>query len=245
MALAHAETQNGTATSSSTVASASLGAGGADSGYLARVAIRSNVAVSSVAGGGLTWTLVKAQCSARAQTRVEVWKATGAGTAGAVTATLASSANAATIIVSRYTGVDQTTPVPTSVGYNTLGLNGACSGGSDNANLTGSITTANNNSFVDVAANSRTDTTYADTATWTTPANGADVTVGAGGDVTTLSAEYKLIAAAGATTFGGSGNVSSVDWCAVAVEIKEAAAAGGGMPQIIVAMDAHRAVFGG
>lgn len=234
----HAETQNGTATSSSTVASASMGAGSADSVYLARVAIRSNVAVSSVAGGGLTWTLVKAQCAARAQTRVEVWKATGSGTAGAVTATLASSANAAVIVVSRYTNADVADPTPTSIGYNTLGANGACSGGTDNTNATGSITTANANSIVDVAANSRSDTTYADTSGYTTPTNGADVTVGAGGDVTTLSAEYKLVASPGATTFGASGNVSSVDWCMVATEIKEAPAAATAVPNALMMMGA-------
>lgn len=221
----HAETQNGIATSGTTVTSASLGAGGADSGYLAFISTRSNVAVSSVSGLGRTWNLVRAQCAGRGQQRIECWHAVGAGSSGAVQATLASSIAAAVIIVQRYSDVDVANPVPTSVGINTNGVSGGCSGGTDNSSATGSLTTAHNNSQVVAGINTR-NSPLTDTGGWTTETGAGDVQANSGGNGTIESVEHKLQASAGAVTIGGSGNTGTVDWCIVAVELKAAPAGG-------------------
>src|SRR5687767_10805656 len=100
-------TNSGGSTSSATVSTASAVPAAAGQLYLAAVAIKSgSIAVRSVTGLGLTWTLLRAQCAGRGQTRVEVWQGSGAPAAGAVTASLGSTATNAVIAVSRYSGVD-------------------------------------------------------------------------------------------------------------------------------------------
>jgi len=228
MAIAHAETQTGTAGAGATsVATASLGAGGSDSLYVCFVATRSNVDVTSVTGIGLTWTVQDEQCAARAQQRIECWTAYGAGSSGAVTASFAS-CNGSVISVGRYTGVDSTTPVPTIASYNTLGADGACSGGTDNDDATGSITTANGNNLV-VAGFDTRNRTMTDTSGWNVRA--ADIAGGTGGDLTTMSVEDRIFALPGATTMGGANNLSgTADWCLIGAEAKEAVAAPSGPP---------------
>lgn len=189
---------------------------------LMSVSVRSNIAVSSISDiGPDSWALVDTQCGARAQDRIEVWAlvATALSAGVDVTVTLASSSNGIVVGVEQYTGANTTTPVPTTASYNTLGSNGACSGGTDNNDATGSITTTYVNSLVVAFINAR-NRTMTNTASWTNRMN--DLTGGAGGDLITASIEER--ATSGAVTIGAANNLSGdADWCLIAVELADAA----------------------
>lgn len=237
MAIAFAEAQTGTQTGGGTsVVSASLGAGGADSLYICYVATRSNVDVSGVTGLGLTWTPYGEQCAARAQQRIEQFYAYGAGSAGAVTAAHAA-CNASVIAVLRYTGVDSGTPVDEKAGWNTLGNGGACTGGTDNADCKGTLTTSHNNTWIVAGFNTRNRAMTNTGGNWTTRVN--DVSAGSGGDITALSVEDRVAATAGLYDLGAAGNLSgTADWCIESVEIHEAAAAATAVPNALMMMGA-------
>lgn len=219
MSISHQETQTGTATSSSSVATASMTSVAGDR-YVCAIATRNNVSVGSVAGLGLTWTLGKAQCAARGQQRIEIWNATGTPTGnGAVTATLVSPANAACIVASRYSGADAPT---TTASYNTLGSGGACTGGTDNNDAQGNITTAATNSLVWHAVDSR-NRNFTTTTGWN--ARATNITAGTSGDITTLSVEDKVVASAASTALGQADNLSgTADWALAAEEFPETVA---------------------
>ncbi|MGQ0658454.1 MAG: hypothetical protein ACT4NU_10240 [Chromatiales bacterium] len=70
----HQETLTGGSSSSTTVATAGSLSAVSGQRYLAAVATKPNVAVSAVAGLGLSWSLIKAQCAGRGNTRVELWQ---------------------------------------------------------------------------------------------------------------------------------------------------------------------------
>ena len=87
------ETTTGGATEANVVAT--IGNVTAVSGnlYLASIVTKNQTDVVSVSGLGLTWALVKAQCSGRGNTGVEIWMAIGNPSGdGVVTATLGSNA---------------------------------------------------------------------------------------------------------------------------------------------------------
>lgn len=237
MAIAHAETQTGTqAAGGTSTVSASLGAGGSDSLYIAYIATRSNVDVTNVTGLGLTWTSYGEQCGARAQQRIEQWYAYGAGTSGAVTATHGA-CNASVIAVLRYTGVDSGTPVDEKAGWNTLGADGACTGGTDNSSCKGVITTNHSNAWIVVGFNTRNRTMTNTGGAWTTRVN--DVSAGSGGDITTLSVEDRATVTGDLYEFGTTSNLSgTADWCIEAVAIREAAAAATAVPNALMMMGA-------
>lgn len=118
--------------------------------YLAAVVTKpgTNLSVDSVSGLGLSWTLVKAQCAGRNQQRVEVWKAIGTPSGdGTVSAALSSTPQNAAIAVSRYSGIDINSPIGDLASANTNGVDGACSGGSDNDSYSVDLTTTAPNSF--------------------------------------------------------------------------------------------------
>jgi CSLREA domain-containing protein len=127
--------------------------------YLVSVAIYgTGDDVASVSGGGLTWTLQKAQCSARlSQPKVEIWQAFGSPSSTfTVTVTLDGTADVISAAVSRYSGVDSTTPTEGAAGSNTHGQNGICDGnGTDNTAASLSLTSSNNNSVLYVATHPR------------------------------------------------------------------------------------------
>lgn len=144
MPVAHVATLTGQIASGTSIVIAGVGAGAnnlymvsyccwTDSGSLPAAAI------SSISGGGLTWSLVPGTvgCSGRLDNnRTEIWRALGSpGGSFSVTITLNKSARASAII-SRYTGIDLTTPV---AGGNYANTNGpvapACGGGSDNTTI--------------------------------------------------------------------------------------------------------------
>jgi len=202
----------GGSSGSTTVSSASLAAGSGGDIYLAAISPRANLAVTSVNGLGLTWTLVKAQCAGRAQTRVEVWKAEGAGTAGAVTGTFASAPVNAVITVSRYSGSSGTGAITSA---NTLGVNGACSGGTDSSSYSVNLTTTVDNalSFGGVALRNRTHTPGAG---YTERAERAQ---GTSGNVAGAAVEDKAVATSGTVAVNGTLG-GTVDWAVVAVEVQ-------------------------
>jgi len=117
--------------------------------YLAVVSAKPHTEVVGVSGLGLAWSLVRSQCGGRGQTGLSLWQASGqAGGAGAVTATLASAPRNAVIAVSRYAGAPSLGGV---VSANTLGVSGACSGGSDQDNYAVELDTTTANATVYVA----------------------------------------------------------------------------------------------
>ena len=126
-----AEAHSGTALLSSAVFTAADLAAVPGDLYLAAISARPPVAVTGVSGLGLAWSEVATQCGGRNQTGVSLWSAQGVPTGGGpVTATLASSAAASVITVTRYSDV-----APGGLGNvaiaNTNGLAGACANGVD------------------------------------------------------------------------------------------------------------------
>lgn len=234
MAIAHAETKTGTqAAGGTSTVSASMGAGSSDSMYVCFVATRSNVDVTGVSGLGLTWNALTEQCGARAQQRIESFYAYGAGTAGAVTASHAA-CNASIIAVIRYTGVDSGIQTDDKEGFNTLGTGGACSGGTDNDDATGTTGFGGvpTDGWIVVGVNTRNRTMSA-TAGWTVRVD--DVTAGAGGDVTTLTVEDRNASGESGPTFGAANNLSgTADWCAAILDIHPAAAAATAVPNALM-----------
>lgn len=117
--------------------------------YLAAITSKSFRSVTSVSGLGLHWTRINAQCGARNSTGVEVWMAQGAPTgSGPVTATLDGTPSNATIAVTRYSGVDQISPIGNIISGNTNGANGDCTGGSDASAYSFNLTTTASGSMV-------------------------------------------------------------------------------------------------
>jgi hypothetical protein len=96
---------------------------------VATAATKPDRPVIGVTGLGGTWTQVAAQCGARSQTAVSVWISTDAVTSGTVTLTTSQAPSNAVIAVAGYSGVNQANPVGKVTSANTLGGNGACSGG--------------------------------------------------------------------------------------------------------------------
>lgn len=210
------EVQVGSSAGISTVVSASVVAAN-NHLYVATIHLdRAGVpAVSSVAGLGLTWSLVKAQCSGQDEHRVEVWRAIGTPTAaGAVTATMVFAPDGAYISVTRWSGVNAAAPIGGSSGYNTNGSGGACSGGVDSDDATGSVTVQAAGSVVLAAV--ACDEDFSHTSGWTDRVTNAP----GGGATVSASVETKVVASAGAVTVGAANNLAAPDdWALVAVEI--------------------------
>lgn len=198
-----------------TVVSAALSAG-VDHLYLAYIYTDCSTGapdVTGVTGLGLTWSLVEAQCSGQGEHRLEVWSAIGSPSAGAVTASLNSPLDAAYIAVMRWSSVLASDSIGAIVAYNTNGLDGACSGGVDNDDATGTITTTATGSAV--AMGIAHDATFSHTAGWT-----ARVSNVATGGTLNASLETVIVPGVGATTVGAANNLSGADdWVLVAVEV--------------------------
>lgn len=127
------EVATGTGVNTTTVTTSPIGAA---NGYIYMVAVATKPAraITQISGLGLTWTAVRSQCSGRGQTRIEIWRGQNAeATSGNVTVTLAGTAESAVISVTRYQGVDLAAPVNAVASANTLGIGGACTGGTDSA----------------------------------------------------------------------------------------------------------------
>lgn len=220
MAIVHEEAQTGSAGASTTVATSTNLTAVTGHAYLAAISVRGNIAVSSVAGLGLTWTLVAGQCSGRGSTNCYLFRAQGTVTVdGVVTATLASTPLNSVISVSRYSGAHASAPFGNVIKGNTNGVDGACTGGTDSAAYTFDITTTVDAAFVYAAAGIR-NRAHTAGASYT---ERSDLQTGTGGDIAGLATEDRTVSSA--STVAANGTLSGVtDWAVVAVELKPASA---------------------
>ncbi len=215
------EVQPGGSSVSATVTSASI-TGVSGHLYLASVSSKPNRSVNSVSGLGLTWTKVDEQCGGRNQTGVSVWMAQGTPSGnGTVTAMLSSAPTNAVIAVSRYSGVDGSSPIGNIISANTNGVDGSCSGGVDNASYSVNLMTVMNGAVVFGAVAHRNKTH--------TPGSGYTERVefhhGSGGDETSVSTMDKTVDSPSTVAVNGTFS-GAVDWAVIAVEILP----GGGIP---------------
>jgi hypothetical protein len=211
------EIETGASTASASIATAAPLGGSSGDLYVAAIASKSLRSVTSVSGLGLSWSRVRAQCSGRSQTMVEIWSARGVSVAGTVTATLSSSSENAVIAVARYSGADATNPFGNIVSGNSNGLSGLCSNGVDNAAFSFPLATEGG-----VVFGATAERKYS-----LTPGSGwsqrADVRAGTSGATASVTVVERP-SEAGTTTFDGTMS-TSVDWAAAAVEIRPTGAA--------------------
>jgi len=128
--------------------------------YLAAVTARRRLDTVQVTGLGLDWSELVEQCTRQGESAVSLWWALGVPSGDTlVTATLEGVAENATIIASRYSGVDAAEPlgpVPTLVSGNANGIDGACSAGVDTDFYALPLTTVEYESVVHAAIASTT-----------------------------------------------------------------------------------------
>src|SRR3989344_5203431 len=104
--------------------------GGTDQFYTIIVADYYNRDITSVNGLGLTWTLGAKQCGSQNTNGTAIYTAFGSPvSSGFVTVNFSTQSPAIAATLIRYSGVDPTNPTSDAHGQNTLGVNGACSGG--------------------------------------------------------------------------------------------------------------------
>ena len=213
MAIATAETVSGTATSASSVATASWTPAANDL-ILVWVACRLGVTVSSVSGNGITFAQVLSDTEGtQAQCTLSLWRGMSSSpSAGQITATLSGTANAAVIVAHRITGAD-------TGGTNGSGAIGAGAiantGAKDTASPSVDVTTTAANSRVYGGATHRNQT-YTVGAGET--AISLNITAGTADDVTSISTEYQDVATPSSVTINGT-LTSATDWIQGAVEI--------------------------
>jgi hypothetical protein len=206
---------SGVATATSVVETTTMSAG-PDAVYLASIASRSNVTVSSVTGLGLTWRPVATSCAGRSQSHLALWVASGSPTSsGAVQAQFTSSTKAAALVVHRYAGADVTSPVTTPVVANSNGVGGACSGGTDSASYAVPTphTATSGLAYGAVTMRGRSHTAGSGFV------ERAEVTGGSGGDATGLATVDGPLAASSPTTVAGTFN-GAVDWSTITTTIR-------------------------
>lgn len=182
--------------------------------YLASISTKKFRRVVSLSGLGLSWQPLVTQCGGRSQTGVEVWYATGTpGSAGPVTAILDADPTAAVIAVSRYSGADSIWPIGATLGSNSNGPNGACSGGSDGTAYDFDLTTTVPGSRIYAAAALRKRSHepgagYLEQLEFTS----------SNSDRAGVAVQDRQVAVVGTTTVNGSFS-RSVDWAVAAVEL--------------------------
>jgi hypothetical protein len=209
------EVGTGTSVNKNSVTTATAVTGVQNHLYLAAVSYKPNAAVAGVAGIGLTWTRVDAQCAGRGQTGIELWKAQGVPTGnGVITATFATVPQSAVIAVARYSGVSTSAPLGSSRSANTKGLDGTCTGGVDGASYSYGLPSVPAGSVVYSAAAMRNKThtpgvTYAERA---------EAISGSGGSASSLALADKPVTSGGNLTVDGAFS-GAVDWAAVAVAL--------------------------
>jgi hypothetical protein len=206
---------SGVAAATSVVETTTMSAG-PDAVYLASIASRSNVTVSSVTGLGLTWRPVATSCAGRSQSHLALWVASGSPTSsGAVQAQFTSSTKAAALVVHRYAGADVASPVTTPVVANSNGVGGACSGGTDNASYAVPTPHAATSGLAYGAVTMRSRRHEAGSGF----VERAEVTGGSGGDAAGLATVDGPLAASSPTTVTGTFS-GTVDWAAITTTIR-------------------------
>jgi photosystem II stability/assembly factor-like uncharacterized protein len=156
--------------------------GGTSQTYVLSIATRTNRDVTSVTGGGLTWTERVEQCAGRAQQGIRLWTAQGSpGSSFQVTINF-TEGKALSAVLSRYSGVDT---FEDPVGHNTNGENGICSGGIDDPNAELTLTSTVNGSVHVVAVNHRNNTVSSYSAPYAQAGTESQSSGGEGTNLTT------------------------------------------------------------
>ena len=186
--------------------------------YLAAISTKTYSPTVAVSGLGLTWTPVLDQCSASDQTGLDIWMAQGTPTGnGRVTATLDSNPKSAVIIVSRYSGVDDVTPLGNWVSANGNGVFGNCNSGPDASGYAFDLTTTTDDAVVFAAASMR-NKRHSPGAGWT---EHDELSEGNGGNTTSLATMDRLVATPNDVSVSGSFS-GSIEWAAAGVELRPA-----------------------
>lgn len=222
MAVAFVDDVTGTSSSSASSATTGTVTAVTDQLYLCFVGSRGNHVISSVTGLGLTWTEVDTQCGARDTiTDSSCWKAQGTVTGDStVTVNYSTAPISSAVVVMRYSGVDTTTPVDATISSNSFGDNGACTGGTDSSDWSTTLTTNNANSYIVAGSNWRNRTKSASVGTGFTDRGYIEGGTG-GSQAGLLYMDRSTTTATGYTVAASA--TGNVDWCAIAVEVVEAA----------------------
>ncbi|TFG96411.1 MAG: hypothetical protein E4H11_03495 [Myxococcales bacterium] len=214
------ELESGASGNASSVSTNGTLAAADDQLYLAAVASKPDVAVSSVSGLGLAWSPVGHQCSGRNQTGVAVWQARGRPSGdGAVTATFPGTFQNAVLAVSRYDNAD-VLDAAGATSANSVGVAGPCVGGNDQDAYALQLDTTTPGGLLYVATAMRNRAHL--------PGSGYEERIelnrGSGGSIAGLAMADHRIDAPGPTAVEGRFS-SDVDWAAVALEIPASPAA--------------------
>ncbi|MDX1404915.1 MAG: DUF6701 domain-containing protein, partial [Woeseiaceae bacterium] len=197
---------------------------GTDQLYLVAVVYYMNgPSVSSISGGGLTWSHQKTQCSARLnQPHTEIWQAYGSpGSTFNATVTMTGTVDVLSAAVSRYSGADSTTPTEGAVGSNTNGQNGACDNtGVDNTAASLSVTSSQNDSVIYVVTHPRNNSISTPDGDYT---ERAVITNSNGGDGANMHVHDRTLATAGADSIDHTLG-SAKDWEMTGLVINPASA---------------------
>ncbi len=184
--------------------------------YVLTSATKPAPTVTGVSGLGLPWTKVARQCGSRSQTAVEVWYALGSPSGnGNVTVTLSSTAAGISLSVSRWSGVDVTDPFGALVSANTLGVSGACSGGSDSSSYSVALTPEAASSMV-LGAISHRNKLHVPGAGYTEL---LEIHHNSGGSASGLAVENKTLTSSQVLTMSGTFD-NTVDWSVIGIELK-------------------------
>lgn len=209
------EAQSGASSASRTVATA--GSVNNSPGDLTLVAIATKPfhPALAVTGLGAGWTLVRAQCSGRGQTGVEIWAGRRAARAGTVSAIFPSALVSAAIVACRYSGADLNQPFGAVVSGNTNGSRGTCSGGVDAARYALGLTPQASDALVFGAVSLRNRTTM--------PGLGyrkrGEVRAGSGGDQASVVVVDRAVQ--GIVSIDGTLS-GATDWAMIGLEIRPA-----------------------
>jgi len=210
------EVQVGASSNASTVTTSSPLTAVAGDLYLAAITSKPKFNVLPVTGLGLTWTPVTSQCSGRNIAGVEIWMAQGTPiNDDVVTASLTTPASNMAIVVSRYSGVNTTSPFGALISANTNGPAGICAGGVDKPSYALNLNTTLSSALVYGAVIMRSKTHTAGSGF----TEQVELAHGTGGNMVSLAVFDKHFASPGTVLVDGHFN-GAVDWAVVALELK-------------------------
>lgn len=223
MAVARASAHSGGGTAAASITVASI-PGGADQAYVAFVDVRAGTdTITSITGGGLTWTLQGSQPAGRGNHTQRCYTAVGTPSSDPFTLTVnfSDATGTRSAVVGRYTGADVAgTPFELYKGRNTNGDSGAGTGGTDTATADITLVPTQDGSVIVNGASARTTTVSAADADYSQAAN-ADY--GAGGERLNLYLFDRALATAASDTISHTLGVV-VDWSMQGIVVRPAPA---------------------
>ncbi|QQR91792.1 MAG: hypothetical protein IPJ88_08855 [Myxococcales bacterium] len=209
-----AETSSGISSLSNTVQVSALTAASSDL-YLLAVTMRDPTAASvqSVSGMGLSWSLLRYQCSGRITQQLELWVASGTPVSSDIIVTVNNTVRSIASVAFRVSFLDSKS-VGDLESSNTLGSQ-FCSGGTDSSSYSIDLDLTLADSLVISVAAMREKGHL--------PGSGfvehAEIYAGSSGDVASVSIASKPASAAG--VFNVSGNfTNNVDWSVIAFSLR-------------------------